>query len=145
MKNDLTIRKSVTLNADVAAVWDALTNPAMTSRYMFNCECVSDWKVGSRLDWRSTVDGKVYVTGKVVNFIPGQLLEYTTFEPSGDWEDIPSNHLTVTIQLIVKSGRTLLKVSHGDFANATQGRIRHRDADKGWDSALENLKDVLEK
>jgi uncharacterized protein YndB with AHSA1/START domain len=41
---ELFVKNSITINASPAKVWDALTNPEQTRKYMFGCETVSDWK-----------------------------------------------------------------------------------------------------
>ena len=43
MKNHV-VKKTITIKAEPAAVWDALTNPEKTKRYFFNCRVISDWK-----------------------------------------------------------------------------------------------------
>lgn len=45
----LFIKNTITINAPITKVWDALINPEQTKKYMFGCEAVSDWKVGSSL------------------------------------------------------------------------------------------------
>ncbi len=68
----LEIKNSITINAPIEKVWDALVNPAQTKKYMFGCETVSDWKVGSNLSWQAFYEGKntVFVTGKIVSIEP---------------------------------------------------------------------------
>jgi len=42
-------RQSITINASVASVWDALVNPVMIKQYLLGTEALSDWKLGSPL------------------------------------------------------------------------------------------------
>jgi uncharacterized protein YndB with AHSA1/START domain len=44
---ELIVRNSIIINADAAKVWNVLTSPDQTKKYMFGCETVSDWKQGS--------------------------------------------------------------------------------------------------
>ena len=74
MENKLTVTDSVTIDATPSRVWDTLVNPSMTRKYMFDCEAVSDWKPGSGLIWKGATDGKVYVTGNVVEIENERLL-----------------------------------------------------------------------
>ena len=145
MKKELVVRKSITLSADISKVWEALTNPEMTKKYMYGCEAISDWKVGSSLIWKGAADGIVYVKGNIVNITPGKLLHYTTFDPNSNLEDLPSNYLTVTIELSQEKGQTTLSVTQGDFAEAANGEKRYHDTVGGWDFALKGLKEVVEK
>ena len=145
MEKELIVKKSVTVNADISKVWDALTNPERTKNYMFGCEALSDWKVGSPLIWKGAADGKVYVKGNIVKIQHEKLLQYTTFDPNSDFEDVPSNYLTVTIELSPEKGQTTLSVTQGDFAGVENGEKRYNDSIGGWDYALKGLKEVVEK
>ena len=64
MDKELTVKNSNTINATAAKVWDALTNPEQTKKYMFGCETVSDWKVGSPLLWQMMHEGKEFIPVK---------------------------------------------------------------------------------
>ena len=144
MKKELVVRKTITLNADISKVWEALTNPALTQKYMYGCEAISDWQVGSPLIWKGTADGKVYVKGNIVKITPGKLLQYTTIDPNSGMEDVPSNYLTVTIELSQQGRQTVLSVAQGDFAGVENGEKRYNDTVGGWDFALKGLKTLLE-
>src|SRR5256885_2077621 len=95
------ISNTILMNASVARVWDILTNPAETKKYMFGCETVSGWKPGSPLLWQGEYEGRpmVFVKGYVVSISPGNHLAYTVFDPNSTMEDIPENYLTVTYDL----------------------------------------------
>ena len=47
MSTALTIVNSIDINSPAATVWDALTNPEITQAYLFGCETVSEWEIGS--------------------------------------------------------------------------------------------------
>ena len=144
MKKELVVKKSIALNADISKVWEALTNPELTKKYMFGCEVVSEWKIGSPILWKGAADGKVYVKGNIVNITPGKLLQYTTFDPNSSLEDVASNYLTVTIELSQESGHTVVSVAQGDFAGVANSEKRYNDTVGGWDFALKGLKTLLE-
>jgi|WetSurMetagenome_2_1015567.scaffolds.fasta_scaffold1072390_2 uncharacterized protein YndB with AHSA1/START domain len=144
MTADLYIRNSVRLNADREGVWSAFTDPERTPHFMFGCACVSQWKQGERLDWRSVENNRIVVTGAILRIAPPGLLEYTTFDPSGDRENKPENHLTVTIQLTEFGGQTLLTVQQGNFAGIQNSQERSRDSLAGWDAVLDRIKEVVE-
>ena len=42
MKQDLVVKKKITIKADPSKVWDALTKPEFTKKYFFDCEVFSD-------------------------------------------------------------------------------------------------------
>src|SRR4030088_386316 len=109
MSPSLTVTSTITINAPAAKVWDALTNPEMTRKYMFGCEALSDWKPGSPLIWKGNFNGveMVAVKGKIVRIEPGQFLAYTTIDPNNSAvSDLPENYLTVTYDLSDQNGHT---------------------------------------
>ena len=146
MKKELVVKKTVKLNAETSNVWEALTNPALTQKYMFGCEVISDWKVGSPIIWKGFSEGKeiVFVKGKIVNIVPGKLLQFTAFDPNSGLEDVPPNYTTVTYELSPESEQTVLSVTQGDFGGVANGEKRYDDTVGGWDSALNGLKKLLE-
>jgi len=135
----------VHIAAPPRAVWATLVDPALTRQYMFGCEALSDWKVGSRLDWKGSYQGKdmVFVTGTVVTFQPERLLEYTTFDPNGGLEDVPGNHVTMSCKLTPEDGGTLLELRQGDFSTVQNGQKRFADASTPSDF-LQKLKATAE-
>lgn len=146
MQTELIVKKTITLSAPVSNVWEALTNPELTKKYMSGCEALSDWKVGSPLIWKGLVEGKerVLVKGSIVKVEKGRLLQYTTLDPNSGLEDVPSNYTTVTHELSAEGSGTRLSVSQSDFATIVDGETRYGDSLKGWDHALEGLKKVVE-
>lgn len=144
MKKELVVKKKITLNANASKVWHALTDPDLAKKYMYGCEAISDWKIGSPLIWKGAADRKVYVKGNIVNIVNRKILQYTTFDPNSGMEDVPSNYLTVTIELSQKGGQTVLSVAQGDFAEVANGEKRYNDTVGGWDFVLHELKKLLE-
>ncbi len=59
-KITFTAKKSITIRASVAKVWDALINPSLIKQYFFGVEVVTDWKMGSPILYRGTWQGKVF-------------------------------------------------------------------------------------
>ena len=76
MQEPTFINNTITILASAEKVWDVLTNPAETKKYMFGCETVSDWKPGSELLWRGEYEGKpmVFVKGHIVEIDPEKQL-----------------------------------------------------------------------
>lgn len=145
MKKDLIAVQSVVINAPASKVWDALTKPEWTRQYIFGCDAVSDWEVGSPILWNGAADGKTYVKGKVVSYNPGKMLQYTTFDPNNpEMEDISSNYLTVTYELSGKNNQTVLRVSQGDYSRVANGDKRYEETVGGWDSVLSKIKELVE-
>ncbi len=149
MEQGLYITNSILVNASLEKVWDVLTNPEMTKKYMFGCETISDWKPGSKLLWKMNYNGQelIAVTGIIKDIQPGNLLIYTTFDPNSGMEDIPENHLTVTYSLENKNGNTLLTVTQGDYSKVADGEKRFRDSNpdgEGWNPILVQIQKLAE-
>ena len=151
MKNPgkLIITYSILIHAPAMKVWNALTNPQETKKYMFGCETVSDWKAGSPLLWKGSYEGKemVFVKGSIVEIIPGELLSYTTFDPNSVMADIPENYLTVTYRIKVENGKSMLTVTQGDYSTVAECQKRYADSyndGKGWSPILEQIKKLVE-
>jgi uncharacterized protein YndB with AHSA1/START domain len=149
MAEPLFVKNSINIEASPAKVWDALTNPEQTRRYMFGCETRSDWKAGSPLLWTGNVDGHemVFVKGTILEIEPEKKLVYTTIDPNNSAvPDIPENYLTVTYELTEENGGTLLNVSQGDYSQVANGEKRYEDTVEGggWQSILDAIKMLLE-
>lgn len=150
MENELTVKSSITINAPAPKVWNLLTNPAETKKYMFGCEAISDWKPGSSLLWKGEHEGKetVFVKGNIVSISEGKSLAYTTIDPnSTSVEDVPENYLTVTYDLSEHDGQTILNVTQGDYNKVTDGEKRYKEAynnGEGWNPILIQIKKLAE-
>ena len=144
-----TIVNSILINSSNQNVWDALVNPSKTKVYMFGCETISDWKIGSDLLWEGSYEGQkmVFVKGKVVMFEPNQKLVYTVFDPNGTIEDLPENYLTVTYLLEERSDGNLFTVTQGDYSKVADGERRYQEAynhGEGWNPILVAIKNLVE-
>lgn len=149
MDTPLYIFNEINIHAPASKVWDALVNPEQTKKYMFGCETVSDWNIGSLLEWKAAYDGKemVFVTGTILVFEPATRLVYTVFDPNSSMENIPENYLTVTYELTENHGETTLKVSQGDYATVAEGERRYKESynkGEGWNPILVQIKALCE-
>ncbi|QVL32476.1 SRPBCC domain-containing protein [Telmatocola sphagniphila] len=144
---ELTIRESIHIQAPAAKVWDVLTQPEYTRQYMFGCAAVTDWKVGSPLDWKGTYEGKemTFVSGKILSMEPGYALVYTTFDPNVNYKDLPENYMRVTYRLTPKDHGVMLEVTQGDFSKVENAEKRYTETASGWPMVLENVKAIAEK
>ena len=149
MQKPLLIENTIVINAPAKKVWEALTNPELTKKYMFGCEAVSDWKIGSSLTWKGIYEGKemIFVKGTVEGLKAEKFLAYTVFDPLSSLEDIPKNYLTVTYDLSFANGETTLTVTQGDYASVAEGERRYADSyngGKGWNPILVEIKKLVE-
>jgi len=142
---ELSIRKTVEVEAPVEILWKVLTDSEFISQYMFGCNAETDWKPGSPLLWRGAADGVLYVKGNIVSIEPPYRLVYTVFDPNSTVEDIQVNYLTMTYELKKRGDRaSFLEMTQGDFAAVANGRKRYEDSDDGDDSMLLKIKNLAE-
>jgi uncharacterized protein YndB with AHSA1/START domain len=149
MKNELIIKNSIAIDASAEKVWDILTNPEQTKKYMFGCEALSDWKPGSALVWKGSYEGKemIFVKGEIVTIKPGKFLAYTAIDPNSNIDDTSENYLTVTYDLTNNNGHTVLNVTQGDYAKVAEGDRRYKESynnGEGWNPILVEIKKIAE-
>jgi uncharacterized protein YndB with AHSA1/START domain len=147
--NELTVKNTIEINASNQEVWDALINPEKTKIYMFGCETVSDWTVGSQLLWKGVYENKemVFVKGHIIEIVPMSRLVYSTFDPNTTMEDIPENYLNVSYELIENNGVTILYVTQGDYSKVADGERRYQESSnngEGWNPILVEIKKLVE-
>jgi uncharacterized protein YndB with AHSA1/START domain len=132
---------SITINAPVAKVWEALVDPAMIKQYMFGTKVVADWKEGSPIVWQGEWQGKAYEDkGTILKVEPECVLQYSHFSPLSGQPDVPKNYHTVTIELSGAGGQTTLTLTQDN--NETEAA--HEHSEKNWQMMLEGLKKLLE-
>jgi uncharacterized protein YndB with AHSA1/START domain len=149
MNKQLIVQNSILIHAPAEKVWDALTSPEQTKKYMFGCEAISEWRPGSALVWKGHFDGHelIAVKGSILDIKPGRFLAYTTIDPNSAMEDIPQNYLTVTYSLEDTKVGTRLTVTQGDYATVADGERRYQEANnngEGWTPILVQIKALVE-
>ncbi len=143
------VQNTIDIQAPASKVWDVLVNPEQTKKYMFGCETISDWKVGSTLEWKMIYEGKemVPVKGTILEIELAKKLKYTVIDPTASYPDIPENHLNVLYTLEEKDGVTTLTVTQDGFENAAEGEKRYLDVynkGDGWNPILVQIKALAE-
>ena len=127
------------IRAAADQVWDALTDPELTSRFWGHAQ-ISDWTVGSRVE-HVRVDGSgiADAVGAVVEVDQPRRLAFTFDDPaSADDPTIEPSLVTFDIE------------SSGDIVKlvVTHSRLRGTDelhvVGEGWPTVMANLKTLLE-
>jgi uncharacterized protein YndB with AHSA1/START domain len=149
MSNKKFVSNSIEINADAESVWDALVNPDKTQIYMFGCRTVSDWQVGSKLDWTMIHEGNEItpVSGYILELEKNRRLKYSVIEPNASYPIILENHLDVLYTLEESNGITTLSVYQDGFERAANGEQRYLDVynnGDGWNPILIQIKNMLE-
>ena len=129
-------KTSITINAPVTEVWQALVNPKMIKQYMFGTNVVTDWKEGSPIVWQGEWQGKAYEDkGTLLKIDQERVLQYSHFSPLSGQSDMPENYHTVTIELSGQGKQTNVSLSQDN--NATEQDREH--SEKNWQMMLEGL------
>src|SRR5258708_8627174 len=101
MNKGFSAKVTITINVPASKVWEALTKPELIKQYLFGTDVISDWKIGSSITYKGVWQGKSYKDkGKILQVIPGQLLQSTYWSSMSGTEDKPENYATVTYKLI---------------------------------------------
>lgn len=148
MNDSMIVNEKVLFNSTVEQVWELLINPALTKQYMFGCEVISDWKIGSPVYWNGKTEN-----GEEITYVKGEVLEYnqykkvtsTTFDPNSGMADIPENYVKLSYELQPTENGTLLTITQGDFAGAEEGKKRYEESKSGWrEMVIPIMKKLLE-
>jgi uncharacterized protein YndB with AHSA1/START domain len=142
MKNNLTGKVSVSIHAEAAEVWDALTRPSLIKQYFYGTDTFTDWKEGSPIIFKGEWEGKSYEDkGTILNVEPRKLLRYKYWSALSGAEDKPENYVPVTYALSEGNNKTTLTVTQENIP--TEKMKVH--SEKNWKHVLSGLKKLLEK
>lgn len=135
------IEKNIIINAAPSVVFDALTNSEKILQYFPLNEVISDWKVGSEVLFKGTVNGADFTDyGKIEQLTPNKIFQYTYWSDNHGTERTPENHLTICYSLSATEQGTQLKMEHKNLISAEM----HAQMLGVWDFLLSSLKDYAE-
>ena len=141
MKNKFSAQVAIDIDAPVSEVWDALVNPEMIKKYLHDTNAISDWKEGSKLEFRVEWKGKSYVDkGEIVKVDKEKLLQYTYFSSMSGMEDKKENYALVSYRLAEKNGKITLTLTQDNIPDE-KGK---KQSEKNWSAVLEDLKKAVE-
>jgi uncharacterized protein YndB with AHSA1/START domain len=132
---------AVTINAPIAKVWEALTQPELVKKWQFGSDLVTDWKVGSDIRFKNEWEGEIFEQwGKILAFTPYEIISYTLFFPGPGLEDKPENYFVMNYLLSDDGGIVTLVINQEDNRPGSA-----QDAPNGEENAvLKELKKLLE-
>lgn len=142
MKNNLTGKASITIDAPASKVWEALTTPELIKQYFFGTEASSDWKVGSPITFSGEYKGKSYHDkGTILEVIPNKIFRYNYWSSMSGIEDKPENYVPITYALVESHDKATLTVTQ---QNIPDEKMKVH-SEENWKKVLANLKQLLEK
>ena len=140
MKKNTLTQTSILIHAELADVWNAITNPTVIKKYFFGIDLVTTWDVGSPILFRGVWEGKPYEDiGIVQSFIPMESLSYTYRSSFDDASDISKTYNIVTYRLMPRDTGTELSVSQ---TVNTEEEVRYFE--ENWSMCLSEIKKILE-
>ena len=144
MKNS--IRLELIINAEPLNVWQTLTKPKYIRKFFFNSILNTSWEEGSSIAFYNDEANQPIkmVHGRVLKFKKEQILSYTLFPSSAEFEDHLKNHLTLTYTLQDLIGKTQLIIEQEGFETVEEGKSRYESSILGWDHSLPLLKETAE-
>ncbi len=142
MSLGLIAKSTVTIQAPVAKVWEALISPELIKKYMFGTEVISDWHVGSAIIWKGEWKGKPYEDrGTIYKMEKNEKLEVSHFSPLEGLPDEPENYHTLIYELSPEGEEaTVLTLSQDN--NPDEKAKEH--SKQMWDKMLAEIKKLLE-
>lgn len=142
MNQEMSILKSIDINARPAAVWDTLINPEKIKEYFTDAETLTDWKIGSEIVFIHIYKQKEFRNkGVILNFIPDHLLRYTYWTAFSNCDDKPENYTTITYDLTEIITGTKLTLTQTNFKNTEW----YKSLEIGWDVVLAKMKEISER
>ena len=142
MNKGLTVEKSILIHASPAKVWDAITDPAKVKEYLFGTDMTADWRVGGKIIYRGSWEGKTYEDGgTILEIEPEKILRSTYWSSMSGTENTPENQMVVSYILEKQGDATKLTVTQDN--NKTEEGKEH--SGNNWAMVLEGLKKIAEK
>lgn len=106
---------SITIDAPIRKVWDALTQPEKVKRWQYGSDLLTTWEPGSDIRFVTAWEDKVFEQwGKVLEFTPVEKLRYSLFAPRPGLEDKPENYFEMQYELTETGGKTNLRIIQED-------------------------------
>ena len=139
--NSLSVRKTIKINTDSSKVWDALTNPKMIKKYLFDTNVKSDWKIGSKILFDGNYQGKKFQDKGIIQKLEKEkLFQYVYLSEFSGLEDKDENYSVITFELNTENKMIKLIVTQKGFVD----KKAQEHSDKGWNMVLRAIKNILE-
>ena len=123
---------TTTYSTNLHQLWNVLTKPEYTEKYMFNCRVETNLLVGSPIIWRGVFQGvEQYLEGEILISEPQKKLKYSIVDPSLFDPQKPESYVHVSYELKqVDHKHVQLKVTTETF-DGNKERLEH--ASGGWE------------
>jgi uncharacterized protein YndB with AHSA1/START domain len=130
--------------ASRAAIWDALTNPALVKQYFFGTDLSSTWQLGEMIYFRGEFDGKPYEDKGIIKAItPEHFLQYSYFSSWSEKEDREENYRLISYELVESPDNPHHHTLHIKQECDTEEQRDH--SAQNWASVMNVMKALVEK
>ncbi len=128
------VQRTLLSKLPVEELWNILTNPVYTRKYMFSTALTSDWVIGSPISWAGIYQGReAGGKGKIINAEPGKQLKYSSFNMHDGLLDIAENYLVITYDILPRESETALNITIENFnGDPDRCQVIARD----WDTVV---------
>jgi uncharacterized protein YndB with AHSA1/START domain len=141
MDASLVSKASITIDQPASKVWEALTDPEIIKKYLFETNVETDWKEGSPITYNGEWEGKEYEDkGTILKIEPQKRLETTYWSSIAGLEDKPENYKKVVYELEENGGTTIVTITQDN--NKDNEEKLHTEGN--WNIVLSSMKKVLE-
>ncbi len=140
-KDKSVLTKKIDINASRKKVWEILTKPEETNKWIQGAQINTDWKVNNPILWVGKIDEKetTFVKGTILKIEPEQTLTYSTFETFNGLNGIHENYLNVTYNLNDRNEHTVLTIT-----NQILDKAELENIENAWERTLLNIKKIAE-
>lgn len=141
MSTEFSLEQSVTIEAPIQRVWEAITTPELIKEWFFGVDTETTWDVGSPIVHRGEFQGAPYEDkGVILEFEPPRRLVHSHWSPVSGLPDSPENHERVAWELTETGEGTTLTIRESNLA----GEEERATSEQSWRLVLQNLKTLLE-
>ena len=142
MKNNITGRVELEINAPVEKVWEALTKPEIIKQYFFGTNTFTDWKMGSPIIFRGEWEGKTYEDkGTILEVDKYKMIKYDYWSSMSGIEDKPENYVIITYHLTQVDTKTKLVITQ---ENIPDEKMKEH-SEENWKKVMTDMKRLVEK
>lgn len=141
MDHTLEVLKSISIDASIENLWEAMTNPVHIAKYLHGTETITDWKQGSEIIFQGKYDGQKYKDkGIVQSNVYLKELSYLYFTNFSGLEDKPENYSLVKYIFAEENGKTTFTWHQKGYPDAS----RQKHAKGGMETMLKHIKAISE-
>ena len=142
MKNNITGRVELEINASVEKVWEALTKPEIIKQYFFGTNTFTDWKMGSPIIFRGEWEGKTYEDkGTILEVDKYKMIKYDYWNSMSGIDDKPENYVIITYHLTQVDSKTKLVITQ---ENIPDEKMKEH-SEENWKKVMTDMKRLVEK